>query len=246
MFYTKISSIAEGSAIDFNKWMLLDKSKRAVVGGFGANGKLHLGHLANIMLYKILRKKAQHGTVFISDVGAFFSRKNVTWSDIEWYREEMIGLLQMANINSNDLFVESEHLHELFRDMKGVGHYTDLASILTIEEMKAYKFRNIAPLVVLSADELEYAALPGVYYFVYKDLLSPFKNTKMSKSAKGINIYIADALENRYKLNSNYFSYLKEYFSMVVKSASGPKSVIRRIGNATTLGEVVSICLNLS
>lgn len=245
VFYTKINNIAEVGANGFDKWMLLDKSKRAVVSGFGANGKLHLGHLANIISYKILRKKAQQGKVIISDVGTFFSRKNVIWSDIEKYKEEMINLLRMANIRSNDLFVESEHLRELFRNMKRVDYETNLASILTLEEIKIYKFMNMAPLVILSADELKYAILPGVYYFVYKDLLFPFKNTKMSKSVKNINIYIRDAMENKYKLNDNYFSYLKEYFSTVVKAENGPENLIRRISNATTLEEVVSACLNL-
>jgi hypothetical protein len=239
-----VSKTSGSNAEDFNKWMLLERDKKAVISGFGANGELHLGHLANITLYKIFRKRASHGSLFVSDVGAFFSRKNVTWDDIEAYRKKMVQIFKMANISSKDIFIESEQLHKILKDIKDVDYQTDLGVILTKYEIELYKSKNVVPLVVLSQDELEYANSSGIYYFVYKDLLSPFKKRKMSKSIKGININIEGAIKNNYEVTDQYLFYLKEYFSYIIKSSRGPEIVLGRIESAKNLKEIVRACLN--
>lgn len=233
--------------VNISSW--LGAKEKGVVIGFGSSGRLHMGHLALIYQYKRYRRMCNKGYVFISDVAAFFSRKDLDWNVVRLNRESILKDLKYLKVKKNDIFIESMSLRALFDEMKAPDYENYVVEyILTIAEIKnaVENFKHL--LVILSRDEEEYIKLVNsickdkkmISYIVYDDLKSPVGAGKMSKSRPETSLYIDDGISGKYKIKRKYFKYIKNYFKDLA-DAMNDESRAKKIMYTKDIDEVVEV-----
>lgn len=177
-----------------------DPSRRTVVAGFGATGHLHLGHLAVLFLYGSFRTASSGGTIFVSDVGSFFSRDQ-TWAETRRYREQLVD--QLAELgHEEDVDLESDRLSSLL-DWTGEIESNDLGATLTLAAVREVAEETDAVLVLFGEDEQKYVErlrkqidpVADFSYVVVEDLVGP-SGEKMSKSRPETCVYV-DQVDDR-------------------------------------------------
>lgn len=211
---------------------IIQKKKRfAVITGFSASGKLHLGNKMVLDIAFHLEKFG--GKIFIplSDTEAALTRKTLgnVRGDLNFFKSDMIRW--HFNISNSEIYLHSSNkeVSSLFNliikkldyeDYKKIyGSKINLPGIFALSNMLAdifYPFQQgyKKTLVILGVDEIKHARL-AIFaskklgfprpVFLFTKILNGLKNEKMSKSKPEQNILLSDSAKNvRHKIkNSN-------------------------------------------
>lgn len=206
------------------------KNKFAVITGFSASGKLHLGNKLSLDIAFYLEKFG--GKIFIplSDTEAELTRKtpeNVK-KDFNFLKSDLTRW--HFNISNSEIYLHSSNkrVSKLFnliikkleyKDYKEIyGSKIDLPGIFALSNMLADIFYPSQQgykktLVILGIDEIKHAKL-AIFaskklgfprpVFLFTKILNGLKNEKMSKSKPEQNILLSDsAREVEYKIKNN-------------------------------------------
>jgi len=207
------------------------KNRFAVVTGFSASGKLHLGNKIALDVAFCLERFS--GKIFIplSDTEAALTRKtpkNIR-EEFNFFKSDLARW--HFNINNSEIYLHSSNkevsnLFNLIIKKMEYGDYReiygseiDLPGIFALSNMLAdifYPFQQgyKKTLVILGVDEIKHARL-AIFaskklgfpkpVFLFTKILNGLKNEKMSKSKPKQNILLSDsAREVEYKIkNSN-------------------------------------------
>lgn len=172
-------------------------AERAVGIGFGCSGRLHLGHLPNLWLYKTYRDRCDGAFVFLSDVGAYLTRE-LTWEEVRRSRAAIRETLGEFGIGDDEVVLESERLSRLIGRDTMREHSDNLGELLTLESCASVLDAYDAFLLSVGADEEKYVRRlreesllpPGLSYVVLEDLPGPGRAEKMSKSAPSTCVHL--------------------------------------------------------
>jgi tryptophanyl-tRNA synthetase len=207
-----------------------NKKRFAIVTGFSASGKLHLGNKIALDVAFYLKKLG--GKVFIplSDTEAELARKtpiNAT-DDFNLFKSDLKRW--EYNLNNSKIYLHSSNneVRKLvsliikkmeYKDfLKIYGPKINLSGIFALSNMLAdifypsqKGFKKI--LVILGVDEIKHARLAVLASeklgfpkpsFLYLKILNGLKKEKMSKSKPEQNILLSDSAKNvRYKIKNN-------------------------------------------
>jgi tryptophanyl-tRNA synthetase len=210
----------------------IQKKKRfAIVTGFSASGKLHLGNKIALDITFYLGKFGGKSFIPLSDTEAELTRKNpinVT-DDFNLFKSDLKRW--KFNLNRSEIYLHSSNkevnnLANLiirkmkYEDYKKIyGSKINLSGIFALSNMladifypsqKGYK----KTLVILGVDEIKHARLAILASkklgfpkpsFLFLKILNGLKNEKMSKSKPEQNLLLSDSAKNvRHKIkNSN-------------------------------------------
>lgn len=207
------------------------KNKFAVIVGFSASGKLHLGNKIALDIAFYLERFG--GKIFIplSDTEAALTRKtpkNVR-EEFNFFKSDLARW--NFNINNSKIYLHSSNKEVInlfnliikkmeYKDYKEIyGSEINLSGIFALSNMLAdifypYQQGYKKTLVILGVDEIKHAKL-AIFaskklgfpkpVFLFTKILNGLKNEKMSKSKPEQNILLSDSVrEVRYKIkNSN-------------------------------------------
>ncbi len=193
--------------------------ERAVMTGVGCSGHLHLGHAAALFIYKYFRRSARFGRIYVSDVGAFFSR-NLTWETVGKFRDSIKSTLHDFGISSDDVRFESESLSEILNKMGEEPSTYNFDDSLTVAEIALTIRESSNLLLVLGRDE-EYfvgdltkriGSPDALSWITYETILSPQGNAKMSKSKRETCVALDNLEESIGEMSPEYMRYCESYF----------------------------------